>query len=193
MSDSDQITQLLRAVGDGREDAADELMPFVYEHLKRVAHAHLARERSGHTLQTTALVHEAYLKLAGADGLAWKDRAHFFATASRAMRRILIDYARARAREKRGGDRIQVPLEESLQIAGEHADDLLALDEALTRLEATNERMCRLVEHRFFAGMTLEETAKVLGVSLATVKRDWSTARAWLNHELSDEVAGDEA
>jgi RNA polymerase sigma factor (TIGR02999 family) len=160
-------------------------MPVVYHELRRIAHAQLRGERPGHTLNTTALVHEAYLKLVGVDRVEWRDRAHFYATAAGAMRRILIDYARARKRVKRGGeDTVQVPLVEALDVAVERSEDLLALDEALTRLETQNQRQGRVVECRCFAGLSVEETAAALGISPATVKRDWDFSRAWLNREL---------
>ena len=160
-------------------------MPVVYHELRRIAHAQLRGERAGHTLNTTALVHEAYLKLVGVDRVEWRDRAHFCAAAAGAMRRILIDYARARKRVKRGGeDAVQVPLAEGLDVAVERSEDFLALDEALTRLQAQNERQGRVVECRCFAGLSVEETAAALDISPATVKRDWDFSRAWLNREL---------
>ena len=145
----------------------------------------LRGEPSGHTLNTTALVHEAYLKLVKIDEVQWRDRAHFFAVAARVMRRILIDYARAARREKRGGDARRVSLAEAKDLSLRQADDLLVLEEALTRLEGLNERYCRVVECRCFAGLSVEETANALGTSPATVKRDWALSRAWLNRELS--------
>ena len=185
MAEGPNISQLLRELAAGRPDALDRLMPIVYNELHRLAHIQLRGEVDGHTLNTTALVHETYLRLAGIDQIQWKDRAHFFAVAARLMRRILIDYARARKREKRGGERVRIPLGEGLEAStGEH-DALLALDEALGRLESQSERLCRVVECRCFAGMSVEETAVVLDTSPATVKRDWAFARAWLNRALS--------
>ena len=179
------ITGLLRQLSQGRREALDQLMPVVYHELRRIAHAQLRGERAGHTLNTTALVHEAYLKLIGIDRVEWRDRAHFCAAAAGAMRRILIDYARARKRAKRGGeDAVQVPLAEGLDVAVERSEDFLALDEALTRLQAQNERQSRVVECRCFAGLSVEETAAALDISPATVKRDWDFSRAWLNREL---------
>jgi RNA polymerase sigma factor (TIGR02999 family) len=179
------ITGLLRQLSEGRRDALDRLIPVVYHELRRIAHAQLRGEQHGHTLNTTALVHEAYLKLVGVDRVEWRDRAHFFAAAAGSMRRILIDYARARKRVKRGGeDAVQVPLVEALYVAVERSDDLLALDEALTRLETQNQRQSRVVECRCFAGLSVEETAAALDISPATVKRDWDFSRAWLNREL---------
>lgn len=185
MGEEPDITQLLRELSQGRRDALDRLMPIVYHELRRIAHGQLRRERPGHTLNTTALVHEAYLKLVNIRQVEWRDRAHFFAVAARVMRRVLIDYARARKREKRGGEAVQVPLVEALELPVGQADDLLALDDALARLERQNERQCRVVECRCFAGLSLEETAAALGTSVATVKRDWTFSRAWLNRELA--------
>lgn len=180
------VTDLLRALSQGRRDALDRLLPLVYDQLRRIAHGQLRGEQVGHTLNTTAVVHEAYLRLVKIEHVQWQDRAHFFAVAARLMRRVLIDYARARMREKRGGAAIRVPLDEAQDLAVGRADDLLALEEALTRLEALSERQCRVVECRCFAGMSVEETAIALGTSPATVKRDWAVSRAWLNRELRD-------
>ena len=185
MSDLPDTTQLLRGLSQGRREALDGLMPLVYEELRQIAHAQLRRERPGHTLSTTAVVHEAYLRLIDIEQVEWQDRAHFFAMAARVMRRILIDYARAKKREKRGGDAVHVPLAEALDVPARQADELLALNEALERLEAVSERQCRVVECRCFGGLSVEETAAVLGTSPATVKRDWAFSRAWLNRELT--------
>jgi len=184
MGEPSEITQLLLQLTLGRREALDRLMPVVYDELRSVAQAQLRGERPGHTLNTTALVHEAYLKLINVREVQWRDRAHFFAMAARLMRRILIDYARARKRDKRGGDVVPVTLEESLAVSGDRADDLVALDDALARLEQISDRQCRVVEFRCFAGLSVEETAEVLETSPATVKRDWAFARAWLNREL---------
>jgi RNA polymerase sigma factor (TIGR02999 family) len=165
--------------------ALDDLIARHYEELRRVAHAHLRRERSGDTLQTTGLVNEAYLRLAGVEGLAAHEKTRFFALASTTMRRILVDYARRRARLKRGADPELVPLaaiEDTFSAA--EADELIALDEALTRLEQINPRGSRVVLYRFFGGLTLEETAAVLEMSTKTVQRDWLAARAWLRKEV---------
>ena len=164
----------------------DDVFPAVYQELRRVAHRHLRGERTGHTLDTTALVHEAYLELAKVEQLHWPGRAYMLAAASRAMRRILIDYAVARRAEKRGGGVAAEPLDDAVAMAVSRGDDLLALDEALERLSAVNERYGRVVECRFFGGMSVEETAEALGTSPATVKRDWTLARAWLNRELAE-------
>ena len=163
----------------------DDLFAVVYEQLRRVAHRHLRGERSGHTLGTTALVHEAYLELASLDLHRWHGRAYVLASASRAMRRILIDHAVARNAQKRGGGARMESIEDAVVMAVERGDELLALDEALDRLAAMDPRGARVVECRFFGGMSLEETAEALGTSPATVKRDWTAARAWLNRELS--------
>jgi len=193
MGATPEITELLRGLSRGRRDALDHLMPIVYDQLRRIAHGQLRSERAGHTLNTTALVHEAYLRLVDIREVEWRDRAHFFAMSARLMRRILIDYARARTREKRGGGDVPVPLAEAPAVPAmpvRHADDLLALDEALRRLETRNERQCRVVECRCFAGLTVEETAAALGTSSATVKRDWAFSRAWLNRELGSSGDG---
>lgn len=191
MDEQVDITGLLQELSRGRPEVLHRLMPVVYDKLRRIAHAQLRGERPGHTLDTTALVHEAYLKLIDLRQVEWRDRAHFFAMAARLMRRILIDYARAKKREKRGGGALHVPLAEALDApVGATADDLLALDEALARLEARSERQCRVVECRCFAGLSLEETAAALGISVATVKRDWTFSRAWLNRELGPSDSG---
>src|SRR5689334_9649362 len=164
----------------------DDVFPAVYEELRRVAHRHLRGERTGHTLDTTALVHEAYLELAKVEQLHWPGRAYMLAAASRAMRRILIDYAVARRAEKRGGGVVAEPLDDAVAMAVSRGDELLALDEALERLAGVNERYGRVVECRFYGGLSVEETAEALGIAPATVKRDWTVARAWLNRELGD-------
>jgi RNA polymerase sigma factor (TIGR02999 family) len=179
------ITGLLQQLSQGRRDALGHLMSLVYEEMRRIAHGQLRRERPGHTLSTTALVHETYLKLLDVRQVQWIDRAHFYAICARAMRRILIDYARTKRRQKRGGGAVLVSLDEALDVPIERAGDLVALDEALARLEALSERQCRVVEYRYFGGLSVEETAAVLGVSPATVKRDWTFSRAWLNRELA--------
>jgi RNA polymerase sigma-70 factor, ECF subfamily len=187
MTEPGEVTRLLAQASRGDRDAVDRLVPILYDELRRMAHRRMRGERVGHTLDTTALVHEAYLELAGLDRMEWRDRAHFLAVAARAMRRVLIDYAVQRRAQKRDGGRRPVPLDEVedlLALSGHRADELLALDEALRRLDAVSERQCRVVECRFFAGMSVEETAEALGTSPATVKRDWTVARAWLHREL---------
>jgi RNA polymerase sigma factor (TIGR02999 family) len=191
VADDANITGFLRELSHGRPEALDRLLPAVYQELHRLAHLQLQGERPGHTLSTTALVHEAYLKLADLQGMEWRDRAHFFAMSARLMRRILIDYARSRRRDKRGGDAVHVPLVEGLDVPLERADSLVALDEALSALEARTPRQCRVVECRCFAGLSVEETATALGISEATVKRDWAFARAWLNRELTGDRESD--
>lgn len=187
------ITQLLRASSQGNRSAVDHLMSVVYEELRRIAHGQLSRERTGHTFCTTALVHEAYLRLVKLERVEWRDRAHFFAIAARMMRRILIDYARARSREKREGSLQRVPLTEGVWVEAGRTELLLELEDALLRLEAQNSRQCRVVECRCFAGLSVDETAAALGTSAATVKRDWAFARAWLNRELATNGEHDRA
>ncbi|HRI03234.1 MAG TPA: sigma-70 family RNA polymerase sigma factor [Pyrinomonadaceae bacterium] len=181
-----QITQLLKDWSKGNQAALDELMPLVYEELRRQASQYLRKERQGHTLQTTALIHEAYLRLAGQNEIEWQNRNHFFAIASTAMRRILVDHARTRHREKRGGNAEDIPLDDALMIGvSQKSVDLVALDEALVRLERLDPRQAKVVELRFFSGLTNEETAKVLAVSNATVRNDWAMAKAWLHGQLA--------
>ena len=161
----------------------DELFPVVYEELRRVAHRHMRGELTGHTLSTTALVHEAYLEMAKLRHVNWPGREYVLAAASQAMRRVLVDYAVARKAGKRGGGAIAEPIDDAVVMAVERSEELLALDEALSRLAADNNRYARVIECRFFGGMSIEETAAALGTSAATVKRDWTVARAWLNRE----------
>lgn len=172
--------------GSGRDDSAESLLQLVYDELHRQAHGYLRRERVGHTLQTTALVHEAYLKLADQKSVAWESRSHFYALAATMMRRILIDYAKSKHRARRGGANGDLPLENALTIAvSDTGFDLLALDEALTRLAEKGEHLAKVVELRFFSGLDVVETANVLGISESTVKRDWQMAKAWLHRELT--------
>ena len=180
-----EVTQLLRAWRDGDQTALAELMPLIYDELKRIAAHYLRRERRGHTLQTSALVNEAYLKLAVCEEIEWNNRAHFFGAAAQAMRRILVDHARARKNAKHGGDVLKVSLAEAAEQAADDALDLLALDDALQDLAKLDPRKCRVVELRYFGGLSVAETATVLSVSVITVMRDWNTARAWLLRELS--------
>jgi RNA polymerase sigma factor (TIGR02999 family) len=185
---SQDITQMLIDWSRGDQDALAKLLPVVYTELRRQAARYLRRERTNHTLQTTELIHEAYLRLVDQKNVKWQNRAHFFAVAAQMMRRILVDHARRRRRVKRGGSAAQLPLEESLTLAAVNSDvDLLALDEALKRLAEIDARQCRVVELRFFSGLSIEETATVLGVSRTTVKDDLNLAKAWLRRELDRE------
>ncbi|MDX1548642.1 MAG: sigma-70 family RNA polymerase sigma factor [Rhodothermales bacterium] len=179
-----EVTGLLHAYGQGDRAALDRLLPLVYDELHRLAAQRLRRERAGHTLGATALVHEVYLRLLDADGISWQDRAHFFALSASIMRRILIDHARRRNAQKRGGGAAHTLLDGHEIALDERAGELIALDEALERLEALDERLARVVEYRFFGGLTIEETAAVLDVSSMTIKRDFAKARAWLYREL---------
>jgi RNA polymerase sigma factor (TIGR02999 family) len=184
------ITDVLRAWGEGDPEAVDRLIPLVYEQLRRVARRHLRGEATGHTLDTTGLVHEAYLRLGAQSRTRWHNRAQFYAIASRAMRRVLIDHARRHGALRRGGDgHIQVPLEQLESPGEERATVLLALDEALERLAAMDPAMARVVECRFFGGLTETETAVALGVSRRTVAREWAAARGWLWQALHDDIS----
>ena len=180
-------TDLLLRAGAGQPSAVEGMFPLVYDELRLLAHRHLARESTGRTLTTTELVHEAYLKLIDQTRVAWTGRAHFMGVAAIAMRRILVDRARTRGRLKRGGTSVRVPLEAVDLSDDERADLVLALDEALERLRALDERQVRVVECRFFGGMTEDETAAALGIGVRTAKRDWAKARGWLYAELYDE------
>lgn len=180
-----EVTLLLRDCGDGREEAFNRLIALVYSDLRAIAHRTLRGERTGHTLDTTALVHEAYLKLAELDHIEWRNRAQFCAEAARAMRRILVDYAVRRDAQKRGGDRRRVEMRESYAMTDAQFDRLLALHEALEEFEREWPRQARVVECRFFAGMTIPEMSEALEISEATVSRDWQLARAWLNRALA--------
>jgi RNA polymerase sigma-70 factor (ECF subfamily) len=182
--DPSHVTSLLAAARAGKAEALDALLPVVYDELRRVARAYLRRERPGQTLQATALVHEAYLRLMREQHVAWQNRAHFCAIAASSMRQILVERARARKAAKRGGQWARLSLDEALIAADDPAVDVEALDQALERLAARDADQARLVELRYFGGLTIEETAEVLGVSPATVKRSWMVARAWLKKEL---------
>ncbi len=183
---SPEITLLLQEWSGGKQEALDALLPLVYAELHRQASRYLRRERAGHTLQTTALIHEAYLKLIDQRGVNWQNRAHFFGISAQAMRRILVDYARGKHRAKRGGIGEDLPLEEAaLVVSEERSVDLVALDEALTRLAKFDEQQARIVELRYFSGLSIEETAEVLRISPTTVKSDWNVAKAWLRHEIT--------
>ncbi len=185
VSPSSQVTLILREWQNGDEDALQRLMPLVYDELRRVARARLRAEGPGHLLQTTALVHEAYLRLVDIDRLPVRNRAHLFALAARLMRQILVDHARRRDAHKRGGEITVVPLEDIPAPAATPGIDVLALDEALAELTTFDPRMCRVVELKFFGGLSIDEAAEALGVSHATIERDWTTARAWLHQRLS--------
>ena len=183
------VTRLLESLSGGDRGALDALFPLVYSELRRLARGQLSRERPGHTLDSVALVNEAYLKLVDQDNVCWQNRAHFFAVSARAMRAILVDHARARNAAKRGGGRAAVPLDDVADLlSDEQAEHLEQLDEALTRLAAVNEEASRAVECLYFAGLTLEESAEALGLSVATVRRRWSFAKAWLGRALQEEV-----
>jgi RNA polymerase sigma-70 factor (ECF subfamily) len=178
------VTDLLLELTKGNKGAVEKLVPLVYQELKRLARSYMRRERPDHTLQTTALVHEAYLRLVRQENVKWQGRSHFFAVAAQSMRRILIDHARHHLREKRGGTMATLSLNESLAFSPEQSVELVRLDEALRRLSKLDGRQSRIVELRFFGGLSVEETAQLLGISAKTVKRDWSVAKAWLHSEL---------
>ncbi len=180
-----QVSQLLVAWGDGDRAALDELMPLVYEELRRLAHKCIRRERPGHTLQTSVLVNEAYLRLVDQKNIHWQDRAHFFGIAARLMRQILVDYARQRGSAKRGGDARRVPLDEAMIVSEERAADVVALDDALKSLAEIDPRKSQIVELRFFGGLSIEEAAEVLKVSPGTIMREWTLAKAWLRREMT--------
>jgi RNA polymerase sigma factor (TIGR02999 family) len=183
----DEVTQLLLDWGGGDKAAIDKLMPLVYEELRRLARHYMRRERAGHTLQTTAIVNEAYLHLINQRDVQWQNRAHFFGIASHLMRRILASYARSRHYAKRGGGARQVSLDEAMIVSEERVAEMVALDDALNALAEIDERKSRIVEMRFFGGLSIEETAEVLGVSAGTVMRDWTLAKAWLRREIGKE------
>lgn len=191
-SSPQQVTELLHDWRNGDRQALDELMPLVYEELRRIAHRYMRRERPGQSMQTTALVNEAYLRLVGSAPVEWQDRAHFFAISATVMRHLLVDRARARQYEKRGGGARQVSLDEAAAVSPAQDLNLLALDEVLEKLAAIDERKSRLVELRYFGGLSAEEAAEVLGVSEITVKREWLKAKAWLYRELT-KGGGDDA
>lgn len=181
-----RVTRLLRAYGEGRQEALDDLLPLVYEDLKRIARNHLRAERDGHTLDTTALVHEAYLNLAGGS-LSVRDRAHFFAVASRVMRHVLVDHARARLAAKRGGGHVHVTLTPEAAAPPDRSLEILALNRAIERLAERDERLARVVECKVFGGMTTKETSAAVGVAVRTVEKDWTLAKAFLHRELHPE------
>ena len=182
------ITKALAQLANGGREGLDHLLPVVYDELYRLARRQLRDERADHTLGATALVHEAYLKLSGLDRMHWQNRAHFMAVAAQAMRRVLVNHATARTAQKRGGKRERVALDDVILVTAERAEELIALDAALTRLAERDPRQARVIECRFFAGMSIEETAEALDISPVTVKRDWTLARAWLHRELDAEA-----
>jgi RNA polymerase sigma factor (TIGR02999 family) len=184
------VTTLLNRLADGDQEAAAQLVPLIYEELRRLAVQRLRHERTGHTLQATALVHEVYLKLAGQQSAKWQNRVQFFAVASQLMRRVLVDYARTQQRVRRGGGQKKVSLDEVVLIAPDRTDELLAVHESLSRLEKLDARQGRIVELRYFGGLTLDETAEVLHVSPKTVMREWNFAKAWLYGELKERQDG---
>lgn len=187
VSDNREITKLLGDWSDGREEALDELLPIVYNELHRMARHYMSSQHSGHTLQTTALIHEAYLKLAGDKEKRWQNSTHFFAVAATAMRQILVNHAQKHKTEKRGAGATVISLENVADVTPERATEIIALDEALARLSVLSERKARVVELRYFGGLNVEETAEVLKISSETVLRDWRFAKTWLLRELSNQ------
>lgn len=186
---SSPVTELLVRWRSGDDEALQVLMPLVYDEMRRLAHSYLRRERQDHTLQSTALVHEAYVRLTGNVLPQWQDRAHFFGIAAHLMRQILVEHARSRNTSKRGGDVVKLAID-GLNEPGQHPDlDIVALDDALNDLARIDSQQSRVVELRFFTGLSIEETAEVLGISVSTVKRDWNTARIWLYRELDRTIA----
>lgn len=183
-SEPTEVTRLLAAYNKGDAGALEQLLPLVYNELRRLAGSYLRRENAGHTLEPTALVHEAYLRLVNQD-VEWQNRAHFFGVAAQMMRRILVDHARRRHADKRGSGGAKISLDEALNLSDERATDLIALDDALTALAALDPQKCRMVELRYFAGLSVEETARALGISVATFVRQWKTTKAWLYREIT--------
>ena len=185
------IPQLLKDWSDGHQQALTKLIPLVYDELRRLAQRYMAQERPDHTLQTTALVHEAYLRLVDLNNVRWQNRAHFFGVSAQLMRHILVDYARNQHAAKRGGANLKLSLDEAVNLSDERAVELVALDDAMARLASLDPQKSRIAELRFFGGLNIEEVAEILGVSAATVVRQWRLARAWLNREISKEVTSD--
>jgi RNA polymerase sigma-70 factor, ECF subfamily len=183
-SSASEVSRLLKDWGEGDEASLNRLIPLVYEELRKMAHYQMAREKAGHTLQTTALVNEVYLRLLGAAEVSWQDRAHFFALSAQLMRRVLVDHARGRGRAKRGGAIRKLSLEESLAIPVGRDTNIVELDDALNALATVDERKAKMVELRFFGGFSVEETAKLLNVSVSTVMNDWRFAKVWLLREM---------
>jgi RNA polymerase sigma-70 factor, ECF subfamily len=189
-SPPEDVTVLLAQLVQGKDDAASKLIPMVYDELRRLAGGYMRREREDHTLQATALVHEAYLKLVQQRSVDWQSRAHFFGIAAQLMRRILIDHARGHLRDKRGAGQQVVPLDEAAVFSPERSDEMLKVDESLQRLSTLDPRQAKVVELRFFGGLTVEETADVLNISPKTVKREWSVAKAWLHGDIRQHNSG---
>ena len=185
---TENLTGLLIEWRDGDKAALEQLIPLVYDELRRMAHRYVQRERDGHTLQTSALVNEAYVRLAGQENVDWQNRSHFFAVTAQVMRHILIDHARRRRYVKHGGELRQIPLEDAEGMTQQRATELIALDEALAELAKFDQRKNRVVELRYFGGLSLEETAEVLEISLMTVRRDWRAAKAWLFRRMKSEL-----
>jgi RNA polymerase sigma factor (TIGR02999 family) len=184
MHQAHDVTQVLRELSDGDRDAPARLMPLVYDELRKLSQGYLKDERRDHTLQATALVHEAYMRLVDWENVTWQNRAHFFAVAAQVMRRILVDHARKRSAQKRGGGMTKLSLDEAVSFAQEREVDLVALDDALKSLAQLDEAQSKIVELRFFGGLTIEETAEALSISPATVKREWTLAKAWLHKTI---------
>lgn len=184
MPPPEDVTRLLADLNAGKEGAEKALMPVLYDELRSLARSYMRGERPGHTLQTTALVHEAYLRLGGDRDIAWESKAHFMRVAARTMRRVLIDHARRNRSDKKGGKRGREPLDRAVEVMEEASFDLVALDSVLARLSEIDGQMGQVVELRFFAGLTIEETGKVMGISIGTVKNDWALAKAWLKQQI---------
>lgn len=187
-ADEIDVAESLNEMANGRESEAERLMPLVYDQMRALARSLLNQEVPGHTLQPTALVNEAYLKLADQNRVSWKGKTHFFAIGAKVMRRILVDHARGRKRQKRGGGMRRISLDEELRVSSRNDEDVLAIEDALTRLDTLDPRQAKIIELRFFGGLTVEEVAEVLRVSKRTVESDWTMARAWLRRELSGEA-----
>jgi len=185
VSPPSEVTQLLLAWSDGDNSALEKLIPLVYDELRRLARRYMVRERSGHTLQTTALVNEAYLRMVDLKEVQWQNRAHFFAVSAQLMRHILVDFARSRGYKKRGGGTVQIPIDDALDVSTHEPSDLIALDDALNSLAEIDARKSKVVEMRFFGGLSVEEAAHVLKISPETVMRDWKMAKVWLLREIS--------
>ena len=186
-----EITQLLANWSQGDKTALDQLVPLVYPELRRLAKRHMDREDPAHTLQTSALINEAYLKLVNQQNVQWQNRAHFFAVAAQVMRHILVDHARTRNYAKRGGGALKLPLDEAAALTEQRAGQLIALDDALRDLGALDERRSQIIELRFFGGLSLEETAEVMNISPSTVQREWRAAKAWLHHTMTNQSTPD--